>query len=361
MAAHREASGRRAAGTGCTARFGARIAPGPADRLASALESGRGQRRMPAVPTLVALVATTGVVVGSLIVSAGLDGLVADAERYGQPWDVFVTSIHEAELAEAGQLLSEDGRVAGVDLARGGELNVTTADGMTTQVGRTGSTGDRSDVAGRARRTYRPAGRQRSPSIADDGPARPRSRRQHNRQRCVRRTHGDGRRSRHRPSDPSGDPDHGSVVTGDLFDELCAAELIAEIDREYSALIRLHDPADTDAVLDELFPEAAFTQLPGVPSSVTALAEIGQVPRIVATLVALIGIAAAANSLVLVGRRRGGDLAVLRALGLRPLDVRRAFGWQAATMAMIAAALEFPPVSSSAGSRGRVSLDRPTY
>ena len=34
MAAHREASGRRAAGTGCTARFGARIAPGPADRLA---------------------------------------------------------------------------------------------------------------------------------------------------------------------------------------------------------------------------------------------------------------------------------------------------------------------------------------
>ena len=140
----------------------------------------------------------------------------------------------------------------------------------------------------------------------------------------------------------SGDPDHGSVVTGDLFDELCAAELIAEIDRDYGALIRLHDPADTDAVLDELFPEAAFTQLPGVPSSVTALAEIGQVPPIVAILVALIGIAAAANSLVLVVRRRGGDVAVLRALGLRPRDVRRAFGWQAATMAAVAAVVGVP-------------------
>jgi len=132
------------------------------------------------------------------------------------------------------------------------------------------------------------------------------------------------------------------VVTGDLFAELCAAELIAEIDRDYGALIRLHDPADADAVLDELFPQAAFIQLPGVPSSVTALAEIGQVPPLVATLVAIIGVAAATNALVLTVRRRGADLAVLRALGLRPRDVRRAVGWQAATMAAIAAIAGVP-------------------
>ena len=72
---------------------------------------------------------------------------------------------------------------------------------------------------------------------------------------------------------------------------------------------------------------------PGCPSSVTALAEIGQVPPLVATLVAIIGVAAATNALVLTVRRRGGDIAVLRALGLRPRDVRRAVGWQAATMA----------------------------
>ena len=72
------------------------------------------------VPTLVALVATTGAVVGSLIVSAGLDGLVGNADRYGQPWDVFVTSIHEAELATLDGFSSEDARVDGVDLARSG-------------------------------------------------------------------------------------------------------------------------------------------------------------------------------------------------------------------------------------------------
>jgi hypothetical protein len=316
--------------------LGLRPVPLTGSRLA--LEGGRGRRRMPAVPTLVALVATTGVVVGSLIVSAALDGLVANAERYGQPWDVFVTSIHEAELAGAGRLLSEDARVAGVDLARSGELNVATVDGATTQIGAIGLDGATGPMwlavlDGRApggpaeiavaSRTMDQLGLEVGDSTTVSGA-------------CGERTVTVVGRAIV-PVILNGDPDHGSVVTGDLFDELCAAELIAEIDRDYGALIRLHDPADTDAVLDELFPEAAFTQLPGVPSSVTALAEIGQVPPIVAIFVALIGIAAAANSLVLVVRRRGGDLAVLRALGLRPGDVRRAFGWQAATMAAVAA------------------------
>ena len=142
--------------------LGLRPVPLTGSRLA--LEGGRGRRRMPAVPTLVALVATTGVVVGSLIVSAGLDGLVANAERYGQPWDVFVTSIHEAELADAGRLLSEDTRVAGVDLARSGELNVTTADGTTTQIGAIGSTERRVRCGWPCSTDVLPAGRQRSPS-----------------------------------------------------------------------------------------------------------------------------------------------------------------------------------------------------
>jgi hypothetical protein len=308
-----------------------------------ALEGGRGRRRMPAVPTLVALVATTGAVVGSLIVSASLDGLVANAERYGQPWDVFVTSIHEAELPDAGRLLSEDARVAGVDLARQGELNVTTADGTTTQIGAIGLDGATGPMwlavlDGRApggpaeiavaSRTMDQLGLEVGDTTTVSGACG---------ERAVTVV---GRAIV--PVILSGDPDHGLVATGDLFAELCADELIAEIDRDYGALIRLHDPADADAVLDELFPQAAFTQLPGVPSSVTALAEIGQVPPLVATLVAIIGVAAATNALVLTVRRRGGDLAVLRALGLRPRDVRRAVGWQAATMAAIAAIAGVP-------------------
>ena len=319
------------------------LRPVPLTGTRLALENGHGRRRMPAVPTLVALVATTGVVVGSLIVSAGLDGLVANADRYGQPWDVFVTSVHEAELADAGRLLSEDARVAGVDLARSGELNITTPAGTTTQIGAIGLDGATGPMwlavlDGRApggpaeiavaSRTMDQLGLEVGDSTTVSGACGERS------VTVVGRAIV--------PLILTGDPDHGAVVTGDLFAELCGAELIAEIDREYGALIRLHDPADTDAVLDELFPEAAFTQLPGIPSSVTTLAEIGQVPLIVAVLVALIGIAAAANSLVLVGRRRGADLAILRALGMRPGDVRRAFSWQAVTMAAVAATIGVP-------------------
>ena len=126
----------------------------------------------------------------------------------------------------------------------------------------------------------------------------------------------------------SGDPDHGSVVTGDLFDDLCAAELIAEIDRDYGALIRMHDPPipmrrSTSCSRRRRSPSARG------PSSVTALAEIGQVPPIVAILVALIGIAAAANCTR--AYRAPAGWRPRRAAGPRPApqDVRRAVGWQA--------------------------------
>ena len=139
-----------------------------------------------------------------------------------------------------------------------------------------------------------------------------------------------------------GDPDHGSIITRGAFHELCAAELIAEVDRTYGALVRFADPTTADAVLDDLFPEGYFTEPGLVPSSVTALEEIGQVPRLIAGLVAVLGIAAAGNALLLAVRRRGGEIAVLRALGLRPSDARRVLGWQAATMATVAALVGIP-------------------
>ena len=65
-------------------------------------------------------------------------------------------------------------------------------------------------------------------------------------------------------------------------------------------------------------------------------------PRLIAALVAVLGIAAAGNALLLAVRRRGSEIAVLRALGLRPSDARRVLGWQAATMATVAALVGIP-------------------
>ncbi len=139
-----------------------------------------------------------------------------------------------------------------------------------------------------------------------------------------------------------GDPDHGSIITGATFEELCADRLIAEIDRNDGALIRFADPSSAEAVLDDVLPDGYYAEPGMVPSSITALEQIAGVPRLLAALVSILGIAATANTLVLAVRRRSGDIAVLRSLGLRPADVRRIFGWQALTMGVITVAAGIP-------------------
>jgi ABC-type lipoprotein release transport system permease subunit len=320
-----------------------RLRPVPLTGSRLALEDGHGRQRLPAVATLVALVATTSAAVGALVVGTSLDGLVNGPERYGQPWDTFVTSIHADELADVGARLAGDPRIVDVNLADQGELNVTGGDGTPTQIASTGLDGARGPMWLAALDGRAPAGPAEI-AIAS------RTMTQLGLHVGDTTTVGGACGEREMtvvgrvivPVMFGGDPDHGSIVIRETFDELCAAELIAEVDRSYGALLRFADPTTADAVLDDLFPEGYFTEPGSVPSTVTALEEIGQVPGLIAALVAVLGIAAAGNAVLLAVRRRGGEIAVLRALGLRPSDARRIFGWQAATMATVAAIAGIP-------------------
>ena len=320
-----------------------RLRPVPLTGVRLAIEDGHGRQRLPAVATLVALVATTSAAVGSLVVGTSLDGLVNGPERYGQPWDTFVTSIHADELADVGARLAGDPRIVDVNLADQGELNVTGADGNPTQVASAGLDGadgpmwlaalDGRAPAGPAEiaiasRTMTQLGLHVGDTTTVGGACGERE------MTVVGRVIV--------PVMFGGDPDHGSIVTRGAFHELCAAELIADVDRSYGALVRFADPTTADAVLDDLFPEGYFTDPGLVPSSVTAIEEISQVPPLIAGLVAVLGIAAAGNALLLAVRRRGSEIAVLRALGLRPSDARRVLGWQAATMATVTALVGVP-------------------
>ena len=47
--------------------------------------------------TLAVLIASTAVTAGAVVVRASLDGLLDDAARYGQPWDVRVGAQDEDE------------------------------------------------------------------------------------------------------------------------------------------------------------------------------------------------------------------------------------------------------------------------
>ena len=56
----------------------------------------------------------------------------------------------------------------------------------------------------------------------------------------------------------------------------------------------------------------------------------------------LLGLMAGAHAMLLAVRRRGGDLAALRAIGMRPVDVRRVVGWQALAMGAVTVAVGVP-------------------
>ena len=121
-----------------TATLGMRPVPTVGSNLA--LASGRGPARLPVVPTLAVLAATTAIVAGALAIRSSIVGLAGDAERYGQPWDVFV-DVDPSEQRNVGERLAAEPRVAGVEAMHSGEVNLGGAGATIRQVGAMGLEG----------------------------------------------------------------------------------------------------------------------------------------------------------------------------------------------------------------------------
>ena len=122
-----------------------RLRPAAATGARFALDAGAGAQRMPVVPTLATVSATIAIGVAALVVHTNLDRVLAEPARYGQPWDYAVAgrAEHESLMRE----FSADPRIAGADLARAGELDVTLPDGRTTQIKAVGIAGLRGPTA----------------------------------------------------------------------------------------------------------------------------------------------------------------------------------------------------------------------
>jgi ABC-type lipoprotein release transport system permease subunit len=132
------------------------------------------------------------------------------------------------------------------------------------------------------------------------------------------------------------DPDDGALLPLDTFRAICSDQLVAAIDSNTSALVELHHDEDAAAVRQSLDPQQYLVQTRFVPGSVTAIDDIRQVPVVVAVLVGLLAVAAIGHALALAVRRRRRDLAVLRALGLRPGQTAAVVRWQATTLTAVA-------------------------
>ena len=101
----------------------------------------------------------------------------------------------------------------------------------------------------------------------------------------------------------------------------------------------LRPGASRPTVLERLQEIAPDLGPVGPPSVIENLAEVGATPWFLAGFLALIGGAGLAHALIVGVRRRRYDLAVVRALGLRPGQARHVVTWEAGVMAAIGAAL----------------------
>jgi ABC-type lipoprotein release transport system permease subunit len=79
-----------------------------------------------------------------------------------------------------------------------------------------------------------------------------------------------------------------------------------------------------------------------IPQDVSLLQNVRGLPRALAAFLAVLGLAALGHALVTTVRRRRHDLAVLRAMGLRPRQSAACIFWQAMTVAVLALAIGVP-------------------
>ncbi|HEV2068961.1 MAG TPA: ABC transporter permease, partial [Acidimicrobiales bacterium] len=80
----------------------------------------------------------------------------------------------------------------------------------------------------------------------------------------------------------------------------------------------------------------------GLPQDVALLGNVRILPKALAGFLVLLGLGALGHVLATAVRRRRHDLAVLRALGFRPLQVGGCVAWQAVTVALVALLVGVP-------------------
>ncbi|HEX7276148.1 MAG TPA: ABC transporter permease, partial [Acidimicrobiales bacterium] len=87
---------------------------------------------------------------------------------------------------------------------------------------------------------------------------------------------------------------------------------------------------------------AAEIEPSALPQDVDYLRNVRTLPKALAAFLVLLGLGALGHVLVSAVRRRRHDLAVLRALGFRPLQVASCVAWQAVTVTVIALLIGIP-------------------
>jgi ABC-type lipoprotein release transport system permease subunit len=293
-----------------------------------ALERGEGTRALPVRPALASgIIAVVGVV-GAFGLLVGIDDALARPERSGQFWDASLSSTEGVAVTDMVAALEADEQVGGltvlrtVDLEVGGvsvpvyAMEAAKGDRSFTVLEGRPPSGDRGVVIGPA--TARALGRGIGDVVTIGG-----------RQVDVV---GLGLL----PQTPHFSFDQGMWTSAGGFDTLAPAA--PEGSLVEAVLVEFAPGVDAGAAIPGI-----AERLPGVeierremPQDVSYLANVRTLPKALAGFLVLLGVGALGHVLATAVRRRRHDLAVLRALGFRPVQVAACVAWQAVTVSLVA-------------------------
>lgn len=382
------ASARRSRTVATLTRLGAPVVAVAGAQLA--LEPGRGRRSLPTRPALAGAAVGVLGVVGAFTLASGMDDATANPERIGSTWDVEVTFNDPSGLQQMTTAFASvderDDVAASVQVDRGlvvidgltqptysiehrkGLLDFTPLDGRApvtdgevalgpdtartygVQVGDT-VTANVSDGAGDGAGDGDGDGAGAGAGDgADEGAGAVR-------ERAVRELRVVGIVLL--PTTPHSSYDQGALVTSDQLYDLFGADSVDYESLDLSGpdsftslppvipalFVATADDADVDEVARQLDSElqpgltaAASTR----PIDLVNLGNVRSLPVVFAVFTILLAIGTLAHVSASVVRRRAGDLAVLRVLGLTPRQTRSTLSWQATTVALIGLVIGLP-------------------
>jgi ABC-type antimicrobial peptide transport system permease subunit len=139
--------------------------------------------------------------------------------------------------------------------------------------------------------------------------------------------------------------DRGEAVSDDPADLPTDAELRHLLFEYGSVVARFADGVDVQDKIAQISDEAGDTVLvdpPSEPADQQNLRNVRGLPVLFAVFLLALAIGALAHVSSSVLRRRRGELAVLRSLGLTPRQVRACLAWQATTLAVIGLIVGIP-------------------
>jgi ABC-type lipoprotein release transport system permease subunit len=300
-----------------------------------ALEVGRGERTLPVRPAIAGAVAGILGVVGSLGLVRGIDDALATSNRSGQVWDasILLSERHPDVASVSDELLAhaDVGEIAGMRRlpldVDGAGLPVYALDPLRGDLdfavleGRAPSSPDEAAI-GPA--TGKALGKGIGDELQVDG--------------------GDGVRLRIvgttlLPQTAHSSFDQGVWVTPPA---LAGRGASAEGAPEEAVLVTAAPGIDPASFVEGLQERFVFVEAASVPQDVLALRNVRGLPLALAAFLVSLALAALGHVLVTAVRRRGHDLAVLRALGLRPRQSASCIAWQATTIAVVGLGLGLP-------------------